>query len=314
LQQLNQQLEARVAGRTQALQTALGHTRRLNDQILDQQHLLEGILGQVPASMATLSGPEHRYSFFNTAYQALSGDRTRLGLPVAVVFPEVVNQGFIGLLDQVYQTGKPFIGHETPARLYDSRTGKPELRYVDFIYQPLFAAAGRQTQGILAFIVDVTEKVLARQQIEALQAELLLQTQQQLRERENFYQVFEQAPVIVALLRGPEHFFYYRNPACQALFPGRALAGRLYAEAMPEIVAAGLMAELDRVYATGETYYGMEMPFITTPPDGSSPHERYYDFTYQAYRENGQIEGDQTAGCRFCIVDCSVSLFLLDAS
>jgi PAS domain S-box-containing protein len=290
LQQLNQQLEARVAERTQALEMALDRTQRLNGQIQDQQQLLERILGSVPASIATLSGPEHRYSFFNAGYQALSGGRTRLGLSVAEVLPEMVEQGFVGLLDQVYQTGKPFMGQETPARVYDSRTGKPELRYVDFIYQPLPAAAGG-TQGILAFILEVTEKVLARQQIEALQAELLLQTQQQLRERENFYQVFEQAPVIVALLRGPGHFFYYRNPAFQALFPERALAGRPYAEAMPEIVAAGLMAELDRVYATGETYYGTELPAITTPPDGSLPHERYYDFTYQAYRENGQIEG-----------------------
>ena len=64
-------------------------------------------------------------------------------------------------------------------------------------------------------------------------------------QREELYQVFEQASVIVALLRGRGHFFYYCNPAFQELFPGRPLAGRLYADAMPEIVAAGLLLELD---------------------------------------------------------------------
>src|SRR4028119_1730187 len=49
--------------------------------------------------------------------------------------------------------------------LYDPATNQPEQRYVDFIYQPLFNEQG-ETQGILAFIVDVTEKVLARKKIE----------------------------------------------------------------------------------------------------------------------------------------------------
>ncbi|RDC58845.1 hypothetical protein [Adhaeribacter pallidiroseus] len=58
----------------------------------------------MPASIATLVGLEHRYNFFNDSYQALSGNRTNLGRTVAEVFPEVVEQGFIALLDQVYAT------------------------------------------------------------------------------------------------------------------------------------------------------------------------------------------------------------------
>jgi hypothetical protein len=92
-----------------------------------------------------------------------------------------------------------------------------------------------------------------------------------LREQENFYQVFEQAPVIIALLRGPVHFCYYCNPAFQALFPGRPLTGRNYAEAMPEIVAHGLTVQLDGVYATGRTFYGTDLPVTTASPDGSAP-------------------------------------------
>jgi PAS domain S-box-containing protein len=84
---------------------------------------------------------------------------------VAEVFPEVIEQGFIGLLDGVYASGKPFIGKQTPAMLYDPTTNRPEQRYVDFIYQPLFSEQG-ETQGILAFIVDVTEKVLAQRKVE----------------------------------------------------------------------------------------------------------------------------------------------------
>jgi len=112
-----------------------------------------------------------------------------------------------------------------------------------------------------------------------------------LREQDNFYQVFEQAPAIIALLRGPGHFCYYCNPAFQALFPGRPLMGHDYAEVMPEVVAHGLTVQLDEVYATGRTFYGTELPVTTAAPDDPAPHERYYDFSYQAYREKDQIVG-----------------------
>lgn len=293
MQQLNVELEERVDQRTAQLREALRLTQQQKQQILDQQNLLERILGQVPASIATLSGPEHRYSYFNTKYQALSGNRTQLDLRVAEVFPEVVEQGFIGLLDQVYATGKPFIGQEMPARLYDVATGQPEQRYVDFIYQPLFAEQG-QTQGILAFIVDVTEKVEARRQIETLQVEMLANTQQQLLERETFYQVFELTPAAICLQRGPEHRYSYVNPAYQSLFPDRTFEGRSVAEALPETVPQGFAALLDQVYRTGETFFGHALPVTLTHPDGSPLRTIYFNFTYQAYRENGQIVGIST--------------------
>ncbi len=112
-----------------------------------------------------------------------------------------------------------------------------------------------------------------------------------LREQDSFYQVFEQASVIIALLRGPGHFCYYCNPAFQALFPGQSLTGRYYAEGMPEIVAHDLTLQLDGVYATGCTFYGTELPLTTASPNGSPPRERYYDFSYHAYREKEQTVG-----------------------
>ncbi|MVN75653.1 PAS domain-containing protein [Hymenobacter sp. HMF4947] len=168
---VQQLLETRVAERTEQLETALAEAEQQRTNVAQQQRLLNQILGQVPASIATLTGPEHRYSFFNDHYQDLSGGRTQLGQTVAEVFPEVVGQGFVGLLDQVYTTGVPFQGRETPAQLFDPATGRPEPRYVDFIYQPMLSEQN-EMQGILAFIIDVTDRVLARQQAESLQAQL----------------------------------------------------------------------------------------------------------------------------------------------
>jgi len=290
---VQQRLEHRVAERTQQLAAALQEAEQQRTYATSQQHLLDQILGQVPAAIATVSGPEHRYSFFNDGYQALSGHRTQLGHTAAEVFPEVVAQGFISLLDQVYQTGRPFKGQETPAQLYDHATGQPELRYVDFIYQPLVDAQGH-TQGILAFIVDVTDRVLARQHAEALQAQVLAAAQQQAQEREAFYQIFAQTPAAICIQRGPEHRYEYANGPYHAFFPGRQLLGRSVAEALPETVDSGVVALLDNVYRTGNTYYGEELPLLIAQPDGQPPRQMFFTFTYQAFRENGEIVGIST--------------------
>ena len=114
--------------------------------------------------------------------------------------------------------------------------------------------------------------------------------QRLLQERETLYQVFAQTPALIALLRAPGHRFDYVNPAFQQLFPGRELVGRDYVQALPEAQAQGFVDLLDHVYRTGETYYGHELPFIVESPTHPA-HPRYYNFTYQAYREDGQIAG-----------------------
>ncbi len=64
--------------------------------------------------------------------------------------------------------------------------------------------------------------------------------------------VFEQAPVAVAVLSGPEHVYtivsplYARSPGA-----GRPLLGRTFREAFPELDGTGYAETMDRVYETG---------------------------------------------------------------
>ncbi|SNR79272.1 PAS domain-containing sensor histidine kinase [Hymenobacter mucosus] len=273
LEQLNHQLDARVRDRTRQLEA--------------QQNLLRRILGQVPASVATLSGPEHRFSFFNDHYLTLTAGRPRLGAMVAEVLPEVAEQGFIELLDNVYTTGQLYHGREISALLHDPHTGQDDQRYLDFIYQPLLDGQG-QTQGILVFALDITKQVLSRRQADTLQAAVLAAVRRQKEERENVFQLFEQAPAVICLLRGPDHRVEYLNPAYQALFPEQALRGRTMLEIQPD--AAPLLSLFDGVYASGTTQFQPEIP-ITTFLEGQEPTTRYFDFTYQAYREEDHIAG-----------------------
>ena len=274
LQALNQELEARVQARTR--------------QLTEHQGLLRQILGQVPAAIATLSGLAHQFSFFNDAYQTLAAGRTVLGHAVADLFAEVEEQGLVALLDQVYATGQPFIGTETAMMLYHQPTGQAETRYLDFIYQPLLDSE-QHTQGILVFSVDVTEKVRARKQADTLQAAMLAVAQRQAQQRQEFFQILEQAPVATMLLRAPDHRLEYVNPAYAQFFGDEVPLGRPLAEANLNAMPPGLIALLDRVYQTGETVVGHELALEL--PGDHPPRPRYFTFRYQAYREAAHLVG-----------------------
>ncbi len=105
------------------------------------------------------------------------------------------------------------------------------------------------------------------------------------------HQVFEQTPAAICLLHGPEHRLVYYNQAYQALFAGRDMLGRPLAEVQPEAADQGFVALLDHVFRTGETHVGEQMRLVIDAREGQVPQEKFFDFTYQAYREHGRITG-----------------------
>ena len=133
---------------------------------------LQEIFTRAPAVIATLRGPSHVYESANPHYLELVGRGPEiLGRPMAEVLPETAEQGFIDLLDQVYQTGEPYFANEMSVKLDRSGTGELEELFVNFVYQPLFEADG-SVSGIFVHAVDVTKQVLARAQLEQQAKEL----------------------------------------------------------------------------------------------------------------------------------------------
>jgi len=138
---------------------------------------LTAIFQRAPAFICTLRGPDHVFEMANPPYYQLVGHREILGKPVAEALPEVVEQGFVGLLDQVYRSGEPFIGTEVRVLLQREAGGRLEERFLNFVYQPLPEVDGTIT-GILAHGVDVTELVESRRRVEEQAAELEAQTEE----------------------------------------------------------------------------------------------------------------------------------------
>ncbi|WP_216680517.1 PAS domain-containing protein [Hymenobacter siberiensis] len=128
----------------------------------NQRETYESLFTQAPAAICILRGPEHRHEFVNPPYQHILGNRPLLGRTVAEALPEVVEQGFIALLDHVYQSGETYHGNEVPIRLL----GAAEDQYFNSTYQQ-FRENG-QPVGIVVFSFEVTDLVHARQVLEKL--------------------------------------------------------------------------------------------------------------------------------------------------
>ena len=54
--------------------------------------------------MSVLRGPQHIVELANPGYMRLVANRPIIGRPVAEALPEIIEQGYLKLLDQVYAT------------------------------------------------------------------------------------------------------------------------------------------------------------------------------------------------------------------
>ena len=129
---------------------------------------MQDLLAKAPAAIGLLSGPEHRWVYVNDDYVRVTGRNSAsdfLGKALRESLPELDTQPFLELLDEVYRTGTPYVGREMKAKLNRAHSGQPEEGYFDFVYQPIRDGDG-VVEGILVHAVEVTDKVMARQEVE----------------------------------------------------------------------------------------------------------------------------------------------------
>jgi signal transduction histidine kinase len=236
---------------------------------------LEDVFRQAPTFLAVLRGADHVFHLANDAYLQLVGHRRLIGRRVVDAIPEVVEQGFIQILDEVVATGRPFIGRELPVMLQRTPGAELEQRFLDLVYQPLIDADGTCT-GIAAHGSDVTDQVLARQEVEQVNRRLEASAAELRASEQRLRNVFDQAPVAVAVLEGPEHVYTIASPRYRETpGSGRPLLGRSVREAFPELAGQGLLEVMDRVYRSGEPYFADER-LVRIDRDGDGIAEDYY--------------------------------------
>lgn len=139
-------------------------TLRLTSLQREQSRRLTQMFEQTPVGIALLKGSKHHFEFANDAYLHLVNDRPLIGLSIRDAFPELAGQGIYELLDEVYESGKPYRAQSMRLLINDS-SGTAHERFFDFVYQPMIDDFGHST-GISVVVYDVSELTAARREAE----------------------------------------------------------------------------------------------------------------------------------------------------
>ncbi|HET7187482.1 MAG TPA: PAS domain-containing protein, partial [Gemmatimonadaceae bacterium] len=259
--------------------------QRLLGELRVERRRLEEVFRQAPTFLAILRGSDHVFHLANDAYYQVVGHRNVVGRRVIDALPEVVAQGFVSILDGVLATGAPFVGRELPIMLERTPGAELEQRYLDFVYQPLTEADGTRV-GIVAHGSDVTDQVLARRELEEANVQLELRATELRASEQRLRDVFNQAPIAIAVMAGPEHVFTIASPRyVDTPGGGRALIGRSVREAFPELVGQGFIEAMDRVYETGEPYFASERLVRLDRDHDGVTEDYFFNVGYQPLRD-----------------------------
>ena len=117
---------------------------------------------QAPGFICVSTGPEHVYEFGNEAYARVIGRRDFVGKTVREALPDIEGQGFYELLDKVYATGERHVAEDVTVRMQRAPGADPEVRHLDFVYEPVLDEGGRVT-GVFTQGHDVTDAHHARE-------------------------------------------------------------------------------------------------------------------------------------------------------
>lgn len=126
---------------------------------------LRNMIMQSPIATVLLRGPSFIVEIVNGKGLQIwnKSYEEAINRPLAEVLPELIEQGFINTLQQVFRTGESFNGYAVPVEFVQD--GITRRVYLDFLYSPL-RNDNDEIIGIIGAGIDVSAQVEARQQME----------------------------------------------------------------------------------------------------------------------------------------------------
>jgi signal transduction histidine kinase len=167
-------------------------------------------------------------------------------------------------LETVLRTRQP---HRLEAQRYDAE--RPDGGWQEYYWEPLNTPVlngDGEVSCILQTMENVTTRVLAERA--ARTADRQLRT------------AFLQAPALVAVTEGPDHRFVLANPPYEEVAANGDLRGRTVADALADVMGEGLLADLDKAYATGDAHVVTEQR-ILVPRASGAPREGWFNIVFQ---------------------------------
>jgi PAS domain S-box-containing protein len=177
------------------------------------------LFDQAPTFMAMLRGPKHVFELANPRYLELVG-RSVLGRTVADALPDAAAQGYAGLLDAVFQSGKAYSAVGAKYARQSEPGESIDERYVDFVYQPIADEQGNVI-GIFVLGVDVTERKRMEFELQSTNESLerrVAERTSELRNIQAFYLHSSECHATLALRDDGKFEYEEINPATLRLY------------------------------------------------------------------------------------------------
>ncbi|TDX10671.1 PAS domain S-box protein [Flavobacterium sp. S87F.05.LMB.W.Kidney.N] len=134
--------------------------------LTESEKAFRNIVMDSPIAMAIFRGKDHIIEMANISMMRniwQKEEKDTIGKPLLEVFPELENQKYPELLNDVIANGKTI--QENEAIAYVDIKGKLKKFYLDYEYTSLLEKNG-QASGVMVTVNDVTSKVKARKKVE----------------------------------------------------------------------------------------------------------------------------------------------------
>lgn len=257
---------------------------------------LNQIINMLPASVVIIRYDHLEVEMINDAnleYWKKTREEV-IGRPFLEILPDLADQPFAGQLRRVMETGEIIDVKESPV-MFTEADGTIRETFVDYTYQPLVGLDGKR-DGVLVMSFEITDRVLARRQLEQY-ADQLLAANDQLsvvnsklsKSESRFKYVFEKAPVAIGLLRGKNFVVESANRKILEVWgKSESIVGLTLADALPEIKDQPFLGLLNEVYKTGKPFYANEIRAMLMHEDELK--EIFFNVVYQPVADaEGQI-------------------------
>lgn len=248
------------------MNTAIDVTERvISKRRLEQsESRLRAIIDQSPLAIGLLKGRDMIIEVGNDLIYELWGkDKSITGKTIIEALPEIKDQVFLKLLENVYDTGETFYGDAILAKL--EYNGIIKDLYFDFTYSALRDHNGTIT-GVLIIASEVTQREQTLKKIADSEAK--------------FRALMNAAPAAMVLLVGKDDMIFdMPNQALLELI-GRdeSISGKPLLEVMPEMEGQESVRLIQNVFATGQksSSYGRQIKFIKN----GELTQNYYNVSY----------------------------------
>ena len=141
-----------------------GHDTGSNQELTWSESRFRYLIREAPVAIGVLRSRNLIIEIANDKILEVWGKTPAIiGMPLHLALPEIQDQPFLKILDDVYTGGKPFYANEIRSLL--EHEGILKEMFFNLTYKPVLNAKGL-TSDILVVAIDVTEQVNSRRKLE----------------------------------------------------------------------------------------------------------------------------------------------------